>query len=651
MALNKGFYFSFDAFLALTIMAATLAVVGQSTDIASTGFEVASIEYQQASTTGRDAMKLASRQSFRVLNESMRQELVEKTVMEQKDLDRSIIDGIALLWAARNFSYAREVAREYFGSKIQGYEYRIQVNEGGSPRVIYASSPLKSPDSVSSISRMVSGYRIDRPSEGFRARARATSIEKNETKVVSIPAMGSANSNGKLEVVKKFRMPNFTEKHYAYFYLNEEYNGDTKFEQLTVNGKQVKNDYTVLQDNGDTVYARWDFTEELREGMNRIYIRVKGDASAEEPTEFQPGSKLEIKYSTDSENLISSRRHRRIYFENMTSEAQGQTKSGIFKVESFELPRGAEFINASLHFNARALDTDYTWFGNEYCYDGWNVYLIFNGEKLDDACVNGGFEREYRLDASDVVNGTNIVTAYLEHYGNNFYGDGPTGIYSDFKTKSLSHIDLWYNLSSSRLRYGKIKVSALQKFGGTMSNPKTLQKEFEHPDIFSSEVYLVERYSNEVEVSVNDGSGYKSVFRSPGVRATPTRVSIPPEYYDTDSVNTIRLYDYYKQKVSEAGSEDDIGEDTDGDGAPDDEDAVKFLPYSTFRWSAWVDSQVGYGKVFSNRSAALKDARQRLNQTLGDFVDATQLDTGTVSTGSQPYLWGPAQVKLVVWDG
>jgi hypothetical protein len=89
---KKGFYFSFDAFLALSVMAATLAVVSQSSIIASDSFQVSSVDYKKSTTTGQDAMKLASQQDFYSFNSSFRQELVSDTVMEEEDFDRTIVD-------------------------------------------------------------------------------------------------------------------------------------------------------------------------------------------------------------------------------------------------------------------------------------------------------------------------------------------------------------------------------------------------------------------------------------------------------------------------------------------------------------------------------------------------------------------------------
>lgn len=645
---RKGFYFSFDALLALTLMSATLVLVSQSSEIASDSFKVSSIDYRTSTTTGQDAMKLASQQSFNSFNDSFTQELEDQTIMEKSDLNRTIIDGVSLLWAARNISHAEQVTRKYFDSKIpEDYEYRLQVNEGGSRTVIYESSTMPDdPQIVSSISRLVSGHKIDRPSEGFQARARATSITKNQTEIFSLPAMGNANENGKLEIRKNFTVPDNEEIHYAYFYLNEEYNGDTMFEQMMVNGQQKKNDYTVIhQFDNDVVYARWDIADALQDGQNNIYIRVKGDASQSEPTEFQPGSKIEIKYSRGREDLEEDRlRHEKIYFEDMKAENPGSSEAGIFKVESFDLPQNADFVNASIHLKANNLDSGNCgynggWFGPYY---PWDVTTIFNGETLDQTCASGTFEREYLLSEDQVQNGTNIFTVYLENYGNTFWGGESVELYSNTADPESSHIDLWYNVSEESLRFGEIKVTAAEEMGGIAENPKEDVREFQQEDLASTQVYIVERYSNEVELDVSDGTGYETVFRSPGVRATPTRINIPTELYDVDGENYVRLYDYYKSKVGEYGSPDDIPENG-------DEDLVKFWPESTFQWTVWVPSQVGYGTLFENQTAAVTDAEQRLRDTMGDYVDATSIDTGTVSTGNQPYLWGPASVRLVIW--
>ncbi|MFB6147492.1 MAG: hypothetical protein ABEJ66_01270 [Candidatus Nanohaloarchaea archaeon] len=192
-----------------------------------------------------------------------------------------------------------------------------------------------------------------------------------------------------------------------------------------------------------------------------------------------------------------------------------------------------------------------------------------------------------------------------------------------------SHIDLWYNVSQERLRFGEIKVTAAEEMGGGTEEMKIYEKVFQYGDLASTQVYIAQKYSNQVHLEVNDGTGYTTVFQSPGVRATPTRITVPDDYYNTAVENSIKLWDEYNRLY--------------------DPDIVEFYPESTFQWTVWEPSQVGYGHLFENRSAAVRNARKRLKQKLGPFIDATGIAQETLSTGSQPYLWGPASVKLVVW--
>ncbi|MFB6213111.1 MAG: hypothetical protein ABEJ07_00900 [Candidatus Nanohaloarchaea archaeon] len=623
---RKGFYFSFDAFLALAVMSASLLVVAQASDGSLGAFKAHSIQYREASLLGQDAMKLASEQTFMSFNNSFRQDLVSDTVMNRDDLDRTVLDGVSLLWAARNFTYAREVTRRYFDRRLpERYEYRLQVNEDGNRTIIYSTGDMPdTPSAVSSISRLVSGHKIDRPSEGFQARARATSFTKNGTRIVSFPAMGNAYKNGKFEVRKEFNLSDIEKIWSGTFYINVEYNSGQSVEQFTINGVQKKTDIEEIYDNGDTLYAKVDVTGELQEGRNSIYLRMKGEASQSQPNEFQPGTMLRVKYRRDGFAPVKrTRRHRRIYFENLTASTPGG-EAGIFKVESFELPKGADLVNASIHLDARGISSSSCGYNGWWVDYDWDVKTIFNGEVLDETCASGRFEREYILNESNVDPGTNVFTTYIENYGNTFWGSDEVGIYSDFETSRSSHIDVWYNVSGDNLKFGQIKVTASEKMGGGVEEPKVYEKSFNHGELSGSEVYIAQKYSNTVHLEVDNGTGYTRIFQSPGVRASPTRITVPDDYYSRRSLNRVRL----------------------SDSGPD---IIKFYPESTFQWTVWAPSQVGYGPLFENRTAAVEDARERLKDALGPFVDATGISQDTLSTGDQPYLWGPASIKLVIW--
>lgn len=209
----KGYYFSFDSLLALSVIAGSLFLVTQTADRSSSSFEANTVGFQQSSIAGRDAMELASRQSFKYFNESFQNELVSNTVMEEEDLDRTILDGIGLLWAAQNFTYAETAAKSYFDSRIPGnFGYSIRVNESGNGSVIYNSSYIPNrTESVTAINRLVSGHRIGRPSEGFQARARLSEYTQQETKTVTLGGyVGDGNINANVSLPNYDRVLNFS---------------------------------------------------------------------------------------------------------------------------------------------------------------------------------------------------------------------------------------------------------------------------------------------------------------------------------------------------------------------------------------------------------------------------------------------------------
>lgn len=612
--------------MALTVMAATLAVVSQSSFIASDNFEVTGIDYRSATTSGQDAMKLASRQDFSTFNDSFQQELTEDTAMEESDLSRTIIDGVSLLWASRNISHAEEVTRKYFDSKISDeYEYRLQINENNTETLIYQSSEMPdNPEIVSSISRLVSGHKIDRPSEGFQARARATSVTKNETRIVSVPPLGMAPQNSEMEVEKDFWLNNTEQIHNGTFYLSVHYSGASHFQQFRINGKQygeAKFDWVHEDDSGAGAasYGYLDVTDDLKEGKNKLYIRLRGGNDYN--SHFHPGTKLEIDYKTGQNYTAQDELvHERINLENIVSQGGGSSEAGIFSVKQFTVPEGSEFVNATYNLQAENLDSecgyDTVW-GRQ---PGWDVQLNLNENQISAECASGTYQKQIELDENDIQEGTNVVTAFIESEGDTRWGGDQTTLNSD-----SSYIDLWYERSEDDLRFGEVRVTASEKVGGEVEQPKEYLKEFEYNDLESTHLYIAQLFSTNPEINVDNDLNYRNVFSSENPRSAPTSIYIGKDYYKVDNENRI------------------IMEDTDYD--PE----RSYLPESTFQWTVWAPSQVGYGKLFESQSAALEDARERLNQEMGEFINAENIETGSLSTGDQPYLWGPASVKLVIW--
>lgn len=161
---RKGFYFSMDAVMALLIMSASMMLVMQLSDNASTEFEASSSEYQKIGTTGRDTIKLASAEPLNSLNKSLRQDL--RPTVGEDAMEKSVLNGISLLWAKGNRSAASELVKVYFGNIIpQNYEYSVNITESANEYHIHRSKDLEGvPQLVTSTSTLVPGHEINRTS-------------------------------------------------------------------------------------------------------------------------------------------------------------------------------------------------------------------------------------------------------------------------------------------------------------------------------------------------------------------------------------------------------------------------------------------------------------------------------------------------------
>lgn len=625
--MGKGFYFSFDAFLALTVMSASLFVVAQSSDISTDPFRSGTVSYQRASLSGQDAMKLASQEDFYSFNSSFRNDLVDETVMEESDLNRTILDGVSLLWAARNFSYARKTARNYFGSRLPDkYEYRLQVTESGTTTVIHETSSIPSnPDSVSSISRLVSGHKIDRPSEGFQSRARATETEQNQTRVVNIPMMGSGGPNQRLFLEKKFRL-NASEIHNATLYFAAhwgESNINSAEVKLNGNSLPVGNDWLYhVEKNGTGIgFDRVNVTSEVQDGWNRFYMELKNQNNHH--VHIHPGTRIRVRYSTD--NLTD--RGKKHYFTDIESEAQNvNKKGGAWITKPVTIPSNATVNNVSLHLELRNIQ-------DVSGRDDVQVYL--NSNKVHAENVSGDTSVDLQL-KDRVEEGTNVLSVYANVKlfdgrinSSSFlgYSNGNPRIYSDPENDPDDSSRLYIDVESpsTGLQYGKIKVIDSQTAGGSADNPKIFSRKFEEgPELLDVYVNLAQLDSRNVTVEAGPGS-LSHVFTSPRDYATPSEIRVDPDILEQGTTNDFRVSDQCQINCS-------------------------VLPYTGIETHVLVPSQVGYGGLFENRSAAVDDANQRLEDLMGQYADATSIENDVVSTGNQPYLWGPASVKLVIWQ-
>lgn len=291
----KGFVLSFDAIVAAFLLIIAFAAVLSINRPAM--FQVS--EYKQMHYSSDDAMQMLSNSKFSGLNESIRQELLNSTNLTSEDLDKSLIDIVALLWSFNQTDYAANLTKTFFGSFIpEGMQYALIVKESGAERVIYNTSNYSQAHSkkMASSSRIVSGYKENTPVKGYISRASISKISKITSSQVYF---GGFIGQGNITVSSL--LPDNT-VNITRLYL--ELNAGNNF-TLSANGFRIKN-YTVSGSNNisantkDTL-ADADVLSHFVPGSNNITIEFTGGNLSEH---YIGGGYLSITYMTNETNTL-----------------------------------------------------------------------------------------------------------------------------------------------------------------------------------------------------------------------------------------------------------------------------------------------------------------------------------------------------------
>jgi hypothetical protein len=174
---RKGVYFSFDALIAASLLFTTLFLVYSLSG--PSGIETESSSFQRADSVAEDAVQMLMRSDMeQTYSTARRSELVNSTPLTEEDMNGTVMESIAVLWASNRTGEARNLTKEFFGNLLpEAYDYRLRVfNENAS--VIYnTSDDIESSDVIARATRLVSGVSRNQPTQGFTATASLSSLE------------------------------------------------------------------------------------------------------------------------------------------------------------------------------------------------------------------------------------------------------------------------------------------------------------------------------------------------------------------------------------------------------------------------------------------------------------------------------------------
>ena len=450
------------------------------------------ISFQLNSIEARDVINVLSNTKAKsFIDTKSIKDLIENQTIKREDLNKTILDLIGSLWYSGNKTTASNIAREILENMTKKCISLQTENE-----TIYSSCNFTS-KSVSVAYALASGYEIGRPVSGYVARAWLTKYKKNTTQIITFYPEGSGWTGNPLEITKSFSLPENITIYNATLFVSIHFGtskSQAEFQQLLVNGKQKKNDiiWLYLQEAAGwygevttAAYGYVDVTNDIQPGNNIIYLRI-GTPNYHSHT--HPGMRIIITYSITQEMQSGSQIFRkRYYFDNVAGY------SGAWSMLSFYIPENAKNISAKLQLNLKKVE-DSTFLGinttdikvyvnsaDPFFYDGLNKENdeIYCSRLRNYYCSRSlGASRDVKLnfDITDkLINGTNVVSVYVNSYGDIHWGEKEAIIYSDpiNDPENSSYVEIYYEIDKPLFLYGEIDITKEKIFGGAASNPKT----------------------------------------------------------------------------------------------------------------------------------------------------------------------------------
>ncbi|MFH7880590.1 MAG: hypothetical protein QXI09_01110 [Candidatus Aenigmatarchaeota archaeon] len=573
--------------------------------------------------------------------------LIDSGILKIEDLEISVLDLIGSLW----FSGYKEMAKNFTMEVLENITQKC-VRIDISNETLYSSCDKEGKNLAASYT-LISGYEIGKPVSGYIARAWAKKFSKNTTKIIPFYPEGSGWTGNRLEITKNFELPQNITINSAILFVSIHFGtskSQAQFQQLVINGRQKKNDviWLYLQEEvyGSEIttaaYGYVDVTNDVLPGNNSIYL-VIGTPFYHSHT--HPGMRLIINYSLIEEMSLGNKSfYKRYYFDNVV----GYT--GSWSMVSFYIPENAKNVRANLNLNLKDVeDTRY------FTINTTDIRVFINSDKpfysdgVGDYCYyyrDGGYyckrdivgKKDVRLSfniTNQTKKGTNVISVYVNCYGDIHWGDKQSIIYSDplNDPENSSYVEVYYEIDEPLYSYGEIDITKEKIFGGNASNPKIFYFNISEKEkkMIESFVHIAQGFSSMINVTVYNSTNLPThIFLSPSPRVVPENVFINPKILSVGN-NTIRLVDVQPNGGVSLTN--------------------YILPWSSFEYTYLVKGMVGYGNVFANLEDARIDAINRLITELGEEgIVALNIEIDTQSVQGIRWLWGPTRFRILIWD-
>ena len=618
----KAIIFTLDAIVAFGIVIAIISgLIFFRTEIVSPYLAA-----QRLHSVSEDMIGILTNSRLRdVTNQSLLNQYISDGTLEEKDLDKNTIDIIGALWSAEKIEEAANITKSVLDGFIPnntGYEFLINGDS------IYNSSDTNRPkieDASLEISsgRVVSGYEKYKPTEGYVARAIATSIKKNTTLVLmgdvissSVRKLWGGNNQNTPNISYVFDLPEDATIIDAYWFIEAAW-VDNKFKAY-LNGVYIPGSDAT----GNKLLE--DIEPFIQPGHNEGNVvyrygaggRTGGDDGA---------THLVVIYNT---SLLSTlKKFDKIYFQSVISNCSIEYKKSVFVL--------GKIHNLSVRLNLT----------NETQVNDVTLKFMWNGEinTIGTKVVNNGIVEWNDTEIRNLLNSIGITYDILD--GRYFWFIVHVDTYNEredlgYERRIVGEDSYVYvSYSTNEAIYNYIDISrTIDDYSYSEPDAYGFYKYVRWNFNLTNKIPLISKW--QFAWLYYDGSNPKQVARANDITLynhDPANASSDPliiEFarfgYNTDpdgiQINGDNKFELNFSNGYAVKPQNSLGETT-------------FL----------IPASVGYGDLFVNESDAIIDAETRLINLLGEDIEAININVDSISVAGVPYMWGPVSARVRVW--
>jgi hypothetical protein len=598
---KKGYIFTTDALIALSVIVLTL-IVASSIYLSRPGSMLNKGYFSQ------DLLDVLSDMNINETNNAYVASLITGGVIT--NLDNSVLEQIGEFWAEGQ----QELAVNIFSNLSEGlipenYGYGLWIDD----ELIYERNTTAERNLITSKS-MISGISKNKTREGYNARAFARKTRKNTNLIVkgdvvssSVRKPGAGNNLNEVYVTYKVNLPNDATIIDAYWFIEAAWT-DNKFKAY-INGVHIPGSDA----SGSKLLT--DVEPYVSPGENEALVVFRYGSGGREGGD-DGASHFVVEYSTDEMNTLQQLTQK--YFGEVISNCSIRYKKPVFALNEIKS------IDVSMNVVGTTARLWYVVDGISYNISTKNITQ--NEAEWSNYEIKSAMESE-GINYSDLTGKYFWFVVDVDDYNSiEAFGAGR-------KIFSGSYVDVDFELTKEV--YGHIDLTRVV--------PVYAYSSAEMSDFYRNVEWRYNLSTNDTDLMALD-SQFAWLYRD-GTNPSQEVIS-----------NSNTLYSHPPSPLIKELAR--FGLTQDNGGISDGENVYKLMfgsgyginPFNSLvDFTILIKGMVPYGSTFPTKELAVNDAVQRLQEVLGDFINATEIENETISIPEVPSMWGPAIAEVRTW--